>query len=274
MCDRDNLSILKANEDLRKEIEKNSIELEIGNRILMSEPDIARAGYFMEQILYKISNSLTMMKSSINMISIHNTDDDSDDNRRLFTCMKSVEDFYNALSIVADSIVETIDPDNIKYFMEPVNTNNTDKLLEKVSTIYKRFADAAKQLVTGDEEAVEIKEEQDLRNIDKIVAWDNEEMLVFHLSDVLYFTSEGGNTVVNTKNGAFKMRDTLDILENRLSVRNFFRCHRSFLINLDHVTKITPWIGRNYILNLNGSSDEIPVSRNRLNEIKRLLGAG
>jgi DNA-binding LytR/AlgR family response regulator len=64
----------------------------------------------------------------------------------------------------------------------------------------------------------------------------------------------------------------LDILETRLCGQIFFRCHRGFIINLNHISKISPWLGsNNYISTFEGLSYEIPISRNRIKEMKRLL---
>jgi DNA-binding LytR/AlgR family response regulator len=49
------------------------------------------------------------------------------------------------------------------------------------------------------------------------------------------------------------------------------RCHRTFLINLDHVIKLQREYGRIY-LKMNGIEEAIPVSRQYLLGIKNALG--
>lgn len=107
----------------------------------------------------------------------------------------------------------------------------------------------------------------------KIVAWDDEEMLVFSLNDILCFAAESKSTFTFTKKGKFRVKETLDSLEERLSNYYFFRCHRGFLINVNHITKITPWLGSNsYISKLEGIDFDIPISRTRVKDIKKILG--
>lgn len=107
----------------------------------------------------------------------------------------------------------------------------------------------------------------------KIVARDDEEILLFNPDEVLFFYSEGKNIFVVTKKGKYKVRETMYQLEVDLCEHNFFRCHKSYLINLKYVSKIAPWIGYNsYISTLDGYDTEIPVSRNYIGELKRILG--
>jgi DNA-binding LytR/AlgR family response regulator len=109
--------------------------------------------------------------------------------------------------------------------------------------------------------------------LERVVAWDEEDILLFNASEVLFFSTESKNTIVVTVNGKYKVKDRLDELEEKYSTYNFFRCHRCFLVNLGFITKITPWLGSNsYIAKFNGLPYEIPVSRNKIKEMKRLLG--
>ncbi|GEM_PF-123627 len=109
--------------------------------------------------------------------------------------------------------------------------------------------------------------------LERVVAWDEEDILLFNASEVLFFSTESKNTIVVTANGKYKIKDRLDELEKKYSSYNFFRCHRCFLVNLGFITKITPWLGSNsYIAKFNDLPYEIPVSRNKIKDMKRLLG--
>ncbi|MFZ5985752.1 MAG: response regulator transcription factor [Bacillota bacterium] len=122
-------------------------------------------------------------------------------------------------------------------------------------------------------ERIEIIEKQIKKGDKKIVVWDDEEMLVFNLEDIICFTSEDRTTFAFTEKGKFKVKETLDSLEGRLKYFHFFRCHRSFLINVNHITRITPWLGSNsYVSKLEGLNIDVPISRNKVKDMKKLLG--
>lgn len=66
---------------------------------------------------------------------------------------------------------------------------------------------------------------------------------------------------------------SLDELEKRLKLYQFFRTHRTYLVNLARVGEIIPWFNGRYLLIMSDkSSTEIPVSRTRVKDLKEKLG--
>lgn len=55
------------------------------------------------------------------------------------------------------------------------------------------------------------------------------------LEDILYFEIQGRVTYVHTKEGVLDYYEQIGLLEKELQNKDFFRCHKSFLINLNHV---------------------------------------
>ena len=55
-----------------------------------------------------------------------------------------------------------------------------------------------------------------------------------------------------------------------LKGNNFYRCHRSFIINLDKITEIEQWFNSSWILKIKNYTTAIPVSRNNIKELKEL----
>jgi DNA-binding LytR/AlgR family response regulator len=67
--------------------------------------------------------------------------------------------------------------------------------------------------------------------------------------------------------------DSLDILEKRLNAKQFIRIHRSAIINIHFLKELEREGDRKYIAVLNDSSKtRVPVSRERLPELKAQLG--
>ncbi|WP_241399767.1 LytTR family DNA-binding domain-containing protein [Clostridium beijerinckii] len=53
----------------------------------------------------------------------------------------------------------------------------------------------------------------------------------------------------------------------------FFRCHRSYVVNLEKVKEVYPWFNGTYKLIIDDDeNNEIPVSRSHVKEIKIILG--
>lgn len=56
--------------------------------------------------------------------------------------------------------------------------------------------------------------------------------------DILYVEANGYTSVVHTGSGPVDTRYTVDALEKLLDGPQFLRCHRSYLVNMDHVERI------------------------------------
>jgi len=164
--------------------------------------------------------------------------------------------------------VEAFQVNALDYIMKPVSEERINLALNKICSkrdsknkhnenIINKISSAQKTLK---------------RNLDKIVLWKDDEIILLKPQQVYYFTIENGEIIVITEEGRFKTKDTLDNWENRLEEYNFFRSHRSFLINLDKIKKMSPWFNNTYVLYLEDTPNEIPLSRNRLKEFKNIIG--
>jgi DNA-binding LytR/AlgR family response regulator len=91
--------------------------------------------------------------------------------------------------------------------------------------------------------------------------------------DVLWFDTEHSITFAHAEGHRHDVRYTLDELELRLNPRDFFRTHRSAIVNLHYVSEIVPWFNGQYKLILNNNSAKIEqiVSRGRAQELKKKL---
>lgn len=108
--------------------------------------------------------------------------------------------------------------------------------------------------------------------IDKIAVWKENSIVLLDLSTILYFTMDRKKVVVHTKDGTFDSNSSLEDLEGKLFNRGFFRCHRSFIINMDYVDKIVPWFNSTYMMKLKAEVAQIPVSRHYAKRLRSLLG--
>ncbi|ACL69798.1 LytR/AlgR family response regulator transcription factor [Halothermothrix orenii] len=91
-------------------------------------------------------------------------------------------------------------------------------------------------------------------------------------SEIYYATTEGGKVFITSEEGVFEFANGLKELEEMLNLPQFFRCHRSYLVNLSKVKELIPWFKGNYYLIINDESEEeIPVGRTRVNELKKKL---
>lgn len=92
-------------------------------------------------------------------------------------------------------------------------------------------------------------------------------------ADVLYVVSEGGIIYLQTMHERLPTQYTLSELEERLTRSGFFRAHRGYLVNLQHVTEVIPFTRDSFTLRLDdGEGTQIPLSKSAANDLKDLLG--
>lgn len=96
---------------------------------------------------------------------------------------------------------------------------------------------------------------------------------IFYLdpNDILYVTREEKTSKIVTMKHEYEVKTPMKELEARFSEFPFFRIHKSFLVHLDYVNKLTPWFNGAYQLELKGRKEVLPVSRNYVKELRQQL---
>jgi ABC-2 type transport system ATP-binding protein len=91
-------------------------------------------------------------------------------------------------------------------------------------------------------------------------------------AEILYADAEEGRAYLHTSEGRLPTRFTLSELEARLSKRGFFRAHRGYLVNLQHVREVIPFTRNSFSLRLNDEAGtQIPLSKSAAAELRELL---
>ena len=108
--------------------------------------------------------------------------------------------------------------------------------------------------------------------IEKIPAKVEERILLFDPTEIDYVESEEGISNLNIRGEKFPCTLSLTDLEERLKYFGFFRCHRSYLVNLQRVREVITWTRNSYSLSLDDKvKSSIPLSKGRLEELKAVL---
>lgn len=72
-------------------------------------------------------------------------------------------------------------------------------------------------------------------NIDFLMISANRQIQKVFLKDILYIESIGRIAKIHCNNGTLETYEQIGILEDKLSDKFFFRCHKCFLVNLNFV---------------------------------------
>ena len=100
-----------------------------------------------------------------------------------------------------------------------------------------------------------------------------DKVILVNPGEILYIEAEGGHTSLKTAEARLAAQFTLNELEERLSRSGFFRAHRSYLVNLQHIKEIIPYTRNSFSLRLDDpAGTEIPLSKTAAGELKDLFG--
>ena len=92
-------------------------------------------------------------------------------------------------------------------------------------------------------------------------------------ADIYYADAQGGRAFLQTVEGRLPTQFTLSDLEQRLARSGFFRAHRGYLVNLQHVKEVIPYTRNSFSLRLDDpAGTKIPLSKAAAGELRRLLG--
>lgn len=87
------------------------------------------------------------------------------------------------------------------------------------------------------------------------------------LKNILYIQRINRKATAFTQNGAFKVKHSLQELEELLFVYNFFRISRSVIVNLEYFKNYSFWENDKYVFRLH-SGQEFVFSRDRLSDLR------
>ncbi len=108
--------------------------------------------------------------------------------------------------------------------------------------------------------------------IEKITAKVGERILLFDPKEIDYVESEQGVSNLSIRGDKFPCNISLTDLEVRLKNFGFFRCHRSYLVNLQRVREVVTWTRNSYSLSLDDKiKSSVPLSKGKLEELKSIL---
>ena len=107
----------------------------------------------------------------------------------------------------------------------------------------------------------------------KIVVQAQNRLLLVSQAEICFAAIDEGviRIVTRTLEGQSKCR-TLEELLEQLDPAHFWRAHRGFVVNIDHIREVVPWFKSSYQLRMNDKQQtEIPVSRTQTKRLRELF---
>ncbi|MBP1969797.1 ABC-2 type transport system ATP-binding protein [Virgibacillus natechei] len=106
-------------------------------------------------------------------------------------------------------------------------------------------------------------------NLFKIPVKVDDKMILFDPPEIDYIESQDGKAMIVINDQSYAMDSTLGEMEKKLGVYGFYRCHRSYIVNLQKVREIITWSKNTYSLRIdNKLQSTIPLSRTKIQDIQ------
>jgi two-component system LytT family response regulator len=105
----------------------------------------------------------------------------------------------------------------------------------------------------------------------RIVVRTNNEITIVPVSEVIYIEAFDDYVKIFTRDSYYLKKKTMNYYEAALDPSVFFRTHRSYIINLQQLTRIEPMEKNSYVALLKGGK-KVPLSRASYSKLKEKLG--
>jgi len=93
---------------------------------------------------------------------------------------------------------------------------------------------------------------------------------IIPLTSVSFIGAEDDYVMIHYDEGKALKQQTMKYYEEKLPAASFLRVHRSFIVNLDKITRLEPYTKDNYVAVLS-TGEKIPVSRTGYKELRERL---
>ena len=151
----------------------------------------------------------------------------------------------------------------IDYLLKPFSKERFDKAIQKWLQQHRQPGAPAKTLLTED---VRQPEERN-----RIVVREGSNIRIVPVHDIHYIEAYDDYVKIFTQKEMFMKKKTMSFYEKSLDEAQFVRVHRSYIINLQQLTKIEPLEKDTYLALLKGGS-KVPLSKSGYTRLKGVLG--
>jgi hypothetical protein len=106
--------------------------------------------------------------------------------------------------------------------------------------------------------------------IDRITVRYGQKIKIIHVNDILFLRADGDYVDIHTAEGHWLKEQTMKYTEEILPPDRFVRTHRSYIVNIHHISRIERY-GEQYLMILS-KGEKIKISNARYQILKQRLG--
>lgn len=148
------------------------------------------------------------------------------------------------------------------YLLKPFRVERALKTLELIRM----------RLSAQEEKGVSLRSAEKRAAPERLMLRHKEGVAFLDMDDILLIQREERMTVIYTADGGrYVTSDTLSELEERLPEKMFFRSHKSYIVNINHIVSITPYGRWTFVVKLRGTQHDALITHDRFEELEKLF---
>ncbi|ABN63764.1 MULTISPECIES: LytR/AlgR family response regulator transcription factor [Shewanella] len=153
--------------------------------------------------------------------------------------------------------VEAFELEAFDYILKPYNEPRIISLLQKIELAGRQAPKPQHEAASNASRTVNLVK--------------GERIIVTPCEQIYYAEADEKLTYVYTRTDRYVMQMTISEFVSRLPAEGFFRCHRSYCVNINKIREIVPWFNSTYLIRLHDLSFEVPVSRSNIKAFRQLM---
>lgn len=183
-----------------------------------------------------------------------------------FEMLELIEQPPNVIFTTAfdEYAIKAFEAHAIDYLLKPFNQERFDKAVSKWQEQQQSHAPAKT------EELLETAAQSPAQN-QRVVVKNGSKIKIIPVHDIFYLEAADDYVKIHTHEGYFLKNKTMSHFEQALDGQQFVRSHRSYIVNVQQITRIDPYEKDNHIAILK-SGMRVPVSRGGYGKLKAVLG--
>ncbi len=168
-------------------------------------------------------------------------------------CQKLIPDIKFIFTTAHDSFaLEAFELSPVDYILKPIQKDRLYLALEKAKKLLQQ---SNVILGIGEKKRIPIKF--------------NRSLFYVLVDEILFIEKSGRKTIIHTPQQEYTSPETLEELKDYLH-SGIVQSHRSYLINLEHVSHITS-VGKSYMVYFYGYEKPAQISKQNINQIQDLM---
>jgi two-component system LytT family response regulator len=160
-----------------------------------------------------------------------------------------------------------------EYAIRAFESHAVDYLLKPFSK--ERFTKAVEKFIANTEAPSSAKMLENAaaspQQRHRVVVKTGGKIKIIPVEDIQFLEAADDYVKIQTKEGGFLKKRTMSHFEGILDEQQFVRTHRSYIVNVQQITRIDPYEKENYLAVLKDGK-QIPVSKTGYARLKQVLG--